>query len=271
MLKSESFLIILLLVVVLLLAACAPHTNLVVENDVYTITQEDGRYLLKMKNSDFEELEVAKTPTFSSLSEMRKAIIAGTFTKEELQTIQRSSKNEDGEIEICDINNLYIPVLPKGICVSQVLWHGKEYGFHLEVSKSNATSLDAGDNATSGQYGSMVYVTEKTFIEDLREFTEFTQNENIEILSQLKDPMSGGVIYTYRTYYGYTFQDVLYKMSDEGKTIYVHEKYDGKFVTVWGDVGGVYFILNITPEKRVDPNWVFSFGLTPYVENTETE
>ena len=274
MLITKKLLSVFLCAVLLLLTACSTHGEKYAENELYTIYAKDGQYSLVMKQtpglSGFEDGSVVRTdPKFSSLAEMREAILTGSFSDMELFAIQRFSKNDAGNIIICDINNLYEPVLPKNITIGEVVWHGDSYGFLFDTSRSTVFPSDTSQDSNYGRYCSMKYVSEESFNRSLKNFTEFTQNDNIEILSQQKDDITGGTIYTYRTYLGYTFQDILYTISDENKTIYVHEKRDSDSVTIWGIESGIYFIVNIAPKGRLDPNWAFSFGLVPYVEDAE--
>ena len=267
MLITKKLLSVFLCAVLLLLTACSTHGEKYAENELYTIYAKDGEYTLVLKDSvksqidAISEAQILEYPVFKSLSDMKRAILAGDISTYELYSLQSGAAKDGGSIPICDVNNLYAPTLPHNISVKDIAWYGEMYLFRLDASAAPVDSC------------SISYWTEDRFEKDVKGFTEFTANKNIEILSSAIDSATGGTIYEYQTRMG-TFTDVLYTLTEGSKVIHVNEMYCNggcpKIVKIWGIDNGVHFnVVIIEPKSRPTADWLLSFGLVPYVEDAE--
>ena len=111
-----------------------------VETPYYTLEAIDGEAYLTMKtdvtpNGDgtMSGLVVSPSLKFSSAAEMRDKLLSGNLTESEVKTLGSFAKNETtGKIELCNLNQLYEPIMGKG-SVNFVTLRGKEYSFSVTL------------------------------------------------------------------------------------------------------------------------------------------
>lgn len=263
--KTKSILIIipilLLLVCTALIRGYKPPREVYLENDTYTIYVQNGQYSLVPKNplpllpSDSCLYYVmVENPSFYSLAEMKAAIEEGRFTDKELESLQSSSSFCEEGFKICDISTLYTPTLPDGLSVQRITWDAISYNFKIN------------------QKCSISCVTPEYFDRMVKDFTEF--EDKWEILSSKPDPSTGGTLYTYANRQdqgslGPTQSAVLYTLKQGDKELRVLkectpiDRYNK--ITIWGIENGAHFIVTIlNPLPHHTPEWLLSFGMTPY-------
>jgi hypothetical protein len=231
--------------------------EVIAENDNYTVYLKDGEYSLSLREEADQNNASGSTivynPKFSSLQEMKQAILAGDFSELEMASIQHYPKNAEGAVKVCNLNKLYTPILPSGMSISNIIWYGESYEFRIDTQQTLSCLITC--------------VTKESFEEDIKEFTEYTSNENIEILATYEDPQTGGTVYEYETILGYRSRDTLYTIQTETKKICVLEEYEYKFVTIWVEDNGVNYIISLYDlDSRPTVDFVKSLGLVPYVE-----
>ncbi len=86
---------------------------------------------------------------FDSLDDMKKAILEKTLTYGQRATVRQVFARDENGTKICDLNNLYVPVLPESAQVTQVLWSGETYSFEFVTD--------------SGMFGFISYETPNTY------------------------------------------------------------------------------------------------------------
>lgn len=129
--KNRNLRIFLVLQVIFLLAGCGKDPNLVARNHSYTIVRKDGIPYLS-----FHERPSAPAyldpPTFSSAAELRRGILEGDFTEEQLYALcYQRGPNEDGLWRVCDPDVLYDLQVPVDMEVRKLRWWGHRYEFLL--------------------------------------------------------------------------------------------------------------------------------------------
>jgi len=201
--------------VLLLLAGCASQTYKYVEKSGSTYVVLSKRVLDRYdpKNASIESMAAAPEVRFSSISEMKNDIKTGNFSEEEIGKIACFSKDTAGNIEICNIDNLFEPTFPTKLTLDYISWRGSTYCYFFNDSQIDFC-LTTQERAN--------YEIDREFV-SARPITEHDQKETFEIA-----PDVSATAY-YFNYTGYPTKDVHYSFVADDITYYVRERYD------WGN------------------------------------
>ncbi len=276
------------LVFVLFSALCGCSTKVpatlpegvVADTDFYIITEDGGECILRFKDK-YEESSAAQEdsissmsaslryPTFDSLKEMKAAILTGRFDYDGLKALYRSA-GKDNELKIVDPRNLQTLLLPECAMQTDVVFYGSHYNI----------SAQGGDLGTAVvQVYKDAELVEKRYHE---RFTTWMPTQTVYSITTEQD--RNATVYhhssnaaEFRTYY--------YELSVPNGVMYIEEMYMINYFNeehdrakLVSDVkprliniycvtqdGGFYTGLHHL-ESRPSVEWLFSFGLTPYVE-----
>lgn len=251
--------------------------------DLYTINVcGDSCYILideekwneKQENSLMQDCEVAVYPEFTTMKEMRQAIITGSFTEREQEQLMKimklAERNADGGIEIFNVDKLNECVLPSGMNVEYILWMARSYYFHVSGP----------GKITGGFY----CVNKEVFDNDMNtQYRSFLVNEYLTVTAQEFDEEREATVYYTANGSGGKSKYCCYEILEGTKRIVVEESYllesatergKGKEsdmvpdqVTIWiEDEVGYAFALLFGFEERPSVEWLSQFGLREYVE-----
>lgn len=256
----------------------------------YTITVKDGNYYLNF--SDGNELinpieqEGLRSFSleFSSLGEMKDSFINNKLTDRQIETMKLGFPKDENGIAICNMNQLYEPVLPPDLVASKILLKGSSYGFTL----SNPSIESSVKSIT----GSLSVVSPDTYQECYAsEFTNFFNSDTISLDSQIEASDRNSIIYNYSTESG-KFRLIQYDIAIGDKLLHVSELYflylDNTTahysteisdtvpvqIEICGSENKQYFYIYLSGfTERPSVEWLSSFGLAEYVEpgNTVTK
>lgn len=248
--------------------------------DDYTITQIDGKYYMNFyekyeppAESVSSSCAIADYPKFTSVSEMKTAIETGNFSESELETLRMNSysadSKENGTLEICNPAALYDLAFPKSedFYLSHIIWYGTSYSFELRGSIP----------------GYLKYTNSEVFSKKFQaQYTNFFEQNQIELISQETVSDRNATVYTYKTFAG-KFLSVRYTITGSGKTMYIDENYIIEWyrqdspasvsdtvphvIKVWCIDNGNYLYGGFREfTERPSVAWLTSFGLREYVE-----
>lgn len=261
-----------ILVLSILLCGCGLVLNEGTEfhdNNAYTIMEKDGVYGLRFhspkstsSSGNIQYSEVAPSFTFASPGHMKERILAGNFTKLQLDTLKELHRNSDGYLTIFNLQELYDAVLPAGLQYNEVSWFGGE-GYSFRWDKD-------------GMVGTVRVDTESAIKKELDSF--YVENGRATIISKNTIQDRNATEICYVGPYGDKLKDIIYTYNENGKDITILEWYElsvsdtiPSSISIAGTVDGVYYYVYISGfSERPSYEWITSFGLKPYVE-TETE
>ena len=266
MLTRKHLICFLLCLFCLTTSGCAAKEQLISKTSDYDLVKQNDRYYIKLHDvesaSSLMGSIVVEDPEFDSLSEMKQKIMTGNFTEREQQALSLMGIKYEGTIPICDLTNLCEPIFPKGIQYSKVIWFGETYSFVMD--------------SASQVSGCLRVISQETYDRYLQEdFINFLENDNITLDSMTEDTVRGGTIYNYHTSIT-TLKAHMFTFTQDDKTIHVFEDYNSPYdtrpwsVTILGADGKNYYeVLIFDVTELPTTEWYLTFGLTPYVEDTE--
>ena len=265
--KVFCLLILFALLICVGFAACADA------NKDYSLSQENGQHYLVFDDiTKYERVPeegvnigVDAFVSFSSMTEFRDAVIKGDLTDHQKTTIANHfPKDENGNILICDMNNLYTPTTPGSNNMGNVIWNGQRYSVSLTL-----------DNGVDCGYGNL---PEKDYQSKYQQdYVNFLSNNNITVTSQTVDK-NGKTITRYDTDAG-TYKSIQYTLTEGNKTIAVDKLYCLKTnnsssdtsgsipyrVTLYCTEGDQYYIF-VLSDFDIAPTdqWLLKFGITEF-------
>ncbi len=130
MLRYKNTVIALILSIVCMLPLCGCRktndADVLYKTPKYTISEENEGYYISL-SGDIKPQEntgmMLGTVQFSSIEEMKEKLKSGDFTDGEMNIINNFAKDEQNRIKLCNIDNLYEPVMPSGSSLSRYfLW-----------------------------------------------------------------------------------------------------------------------------------------------------
>lgn len=195
-----------------------------VESD-YEIISVDGNSYLRFKKENAYKDYFSKDYCiytigeigFSSFPEMKNSIKNNELSEWDKAIIVRRFDNlENGDVPICDIDNLYIPVGTPSMKIGTLSWMGDSYS--VEISDEN--------NSFSGEF---LYYTPQAFDQCYAEY-KFLWGEGSEHIDSLdsKTLDDGTQVF----YYGaISVGDRLYIVKFDGKIYFVSERFGNKYDT----------------------------------------
>ena len=217
---KKIILIVLSIIMVLSLASCNTEKNSVefpqnIVNDKYTVTCENGAYYLQLKN----EIQTDETESnngvrvnfgisFENMEEFVNDVKNGNFDEHELR-VMNGFKKENDKIVMCDMNNLYYPIIEHPDIEFVVIWHGHYY--------TNSKSREEGDFSLS--------------IKEIN-VDEYNDGVSCQHLEQLNDPYlvqdevrEDGHRILIHTKEDRSQKNECYTLSTDDRTYYVHKQY----------------------------------------------
>ncbi|MBQ8351574.1 MAG: hypothetical protein IJY20_05980 [Clostridia bacterium] len=262
--------------VVMLLSGCAPAATPTIEYplefDQYRIYQSGETVYFQLSDSikdtdnyDHHTLGM----DFSSMQEFYEKITTGQFTDREYVRLKYNMQAVRGRFAMRDLNKLYVPVWPSGHdIVSNIGWRGNVFHFVESTEMCTISILDKES-----------YDLEMEYL-----FNNQEGKNNISV-KQVRD--RNATEYR-RTSHGgeKTVKILIYTLQSRGKTIYVRENYivessysEDEYlisetipshIDIMGIDKGQYFCVDVYyPTERPSEEWLLSFGVTPFVPESE--
>ena len=242
-------------------------------NKDYSLSQENGQHYLVFDDiTKYERIPeegvnigIDAYVSFSSMTEFRDAVIKGKLTDHQKTTIANHfRKDENGNVLICDMNNLYVPIAPEGSSIDKVDWTGQTYSVSL--------TLDSGVDCGYGNLPEKDYQSRYQ-----QDYVELFNNNNITVTSQTVDK-NGKTITRYDTDTS-TYKSIQYTMTAGNKTIAVEKSYCLKTnssssdtsgsipyrVNLYCTEGDQYYIF-VLSDFDIAPTdqWLLKFGITEF-------
>ena len=227
---------------------------------------------------EFNISVMAPVAKFDSIGELVSRVKKGTLTEEQKRAIAQFDKDEEGRIQVCNIDKMYQPKLPKGCDITNVFWYGKYYTSELNMQ-----------NAKTGYVG----VLTKDLYEQAisRDNADVFDNPLITV-TRTEEDADGRKITHYSTSAG-NFKRVEYKYSDGNRTLLIVEKYRLNINTtsttnilyesltvsesipasifIYGEENGSYFeVSSFEFTEAPTDDWALSFGIIKYVETEKS-
>ena len=244
--------------------------EIIVETDTHKIYKEDGRYYMELsepagsynksmslENADYYSMDIH----FDNMDELM--LLLNTDLSDEYNYGIRKCflVGEDNVLEIFDVENPQMPILPERVDSYTVDWSRRWCTFYYEGNGSITISVvptESFSDAVNDYYG-----------EEIRE-KENNDKFQCEIVEV------DGVEMTVFEAIG---RDVFYKHEENGKQIYIHEEYFDSasevpdFIFVAAMYNGVaYRIMIGHPTENYTLEQLMAIKTTPYIpEDTATE
>lgn len=219
-----------------------------------------------------ENMELIQYPLFQNLGQMRQAIITGSIPEDELKDVMRNAKrNEDGTIEICNVDNLYECAYPSDLTLHVISWNGPGYAYVL-----------SGDTVSCNIF----YLKEDRYYESVNsQYKSFLEGEYITITAQEYEEERSATVYYYTVDSGAKGKYICYEIQKGNNSILVQEEY-----CIEGPTGGMSHDMTYSDsipngikfwvkdnsayaygimhnfEERPSVEWLSQFGLREYVE-----
>lgn len=272
--------IILTISSVLLLANCSSPT-VRFDTPLYSIVRENGRCDLiptqtlptDKDPSDAMVRMGFDFPEFSTVDEMRRSILSGSISENQVDTIYRMSVLPDGTAPIVDLDRLYEFTAPDDLNTKDVIsFEGNKYGTRF----SNDDVSVYMDCYESGAYT-------EAFNSSLCGYLNFLSNDLITLIRQETVKERSATVYYTSTSVCKSMY-ICYELQHGDKHMYVQEEYvlehDSplsrpsstipEMIHLFGTDGDGYFGCAIFgPEERPSTQWLLEFGLTPIETDTD--
>lgn len=246
--------------------------------DYYTVCLDGNQCYIQIdalhqKLQGGEDCEIFQYPCFASLTEMREAIVTGSISEKEMQTVFNTAKRcEDGSIQICNVDKLYECVLPSELSVIHITWAGAMYDYRV-------SGLIAS--------GSFICLNEQDYQDNIdSQYKDFLDNDRLKITKEEYKEDRSAMVYHYageRSNGKY----ICYEIGTGDKRITVQEAYrfsageeavttdytmldsdevpDNVRLWITDGAGYASVLLNGFSE-RPSMEWLSQFGLREYVE-----
>ena len=254
---------------VLSLIGCSGK-EIIIETDTHKIYKEYGRYYMELsepagsynksmslENADYYSMDIH----FDNMDELM--LLLNTDLSDEYNYGIRKCflVGEDNVLEIFDVENPQMPILPEGVDLYTVDWSRSWCTFYYESNGGITISVvptESFSDAVDDYYG--------------EEFREKENNDKFECEIVEVDGVE-------TTVFEAIGRDVFYKHEENGKQIYVHEEYFDSasevpdFIFVAAMYNGVaYRIMIGHPTESYTLEQLMAIKTTPYVpEDTATE
>lgn len=237
----------------------------------YDIIEINGQYYLNFNNYSKEQGTTTNGFAldfieFSSISELKSTIKSGTLQGWQLDIIKESfPKDDTNGIKICNINNLYRPILPTSMKNTSVAWMGENYTFVIESEIANGDFHYHTKEQYDGRYK--------------KNYSDRLSSSSVTVKNEGTTSERNATIYDISTSAG-DFQFIRYSLSTASKTLVVDEIYRLRmndeslatsantpyFITIYGIENGVHFVVELSElEERPSVEWLMSFGIKEYV------
>ena len=244
----------------------------------YTLKVENGQYFMEFteKAPSFSGSQSIFWPEFSSVKEMKNAIMTGRFSGLEMEVLRTyAEKNEKGDVLICDVDNISEPVLPAEFSLDRIVWRGLNYTFYYYTENDGSIYIRLHNPERDKEMFEKYYAN-------------YQDHHSVLLTGQDVEPERNATVYYYESP-STKLKQIQYVIQSEEKTYYVNEYYatgrtDGspstttddhsdtvpRYVQVWGTDKGVEFYAMIDIDERPSMELLSQIGIRKYVE-TETE
>ena len=215
------------------------NKNIVASFPHYSIKVLDRQYYFRplstVSNYTPPLLFERQRPEFDSPQQMRSALLSGQISELEANTIFYTTGNVDqeGDLYICDLDHLYMPVLEMNLSIQHVTWHGSSYQYHLCGDRSyNTLSIEIhGDQASYDK------AFESKYQDTLKRYEH-------NLVRTVSDQETNGTIYYYSSNYPSKIR--CYELDSSSGVLKVIEEYDEggetpELLYLFGCHNGVYF------------------------------
>ncbi len=220
-----------------------------IEGNTYFSFDDESRY------KDLSTSQMAPVVSFKSMRAFYEGMNCGTLTEEQKKIVAKFDRNEAGQIQICNTNNLVTPIVPEDVQIRSIDWYGKYY-----------SAMIGGD-----VYG---YITpcDKATYNKRAEEVSITQNERITITSVEFDEDRNAEVTNYNTKNA-RLKQIRYTVQSGDRQIVVIEKYNLEVLNP--SVEGMLEISDTVPasiqlfcieDGRYSYGWLTSFEERPTVE-----
>ena len=195
---------------------------------------------------------------FSSIEDFLYRVLNGKLKSYEKHRLANVFQNDKIGFEICDLKNLYYPVMPDSVVTSEFDWYGKHYSFSMEEE--------------SGEYVGHLTVYDEEALNELYERT-YVNTSYKDVVSKVID---GTDIVGKYFYSKGTLAKLQYELKTEERTVYVQKNYFSdnptvpKYVELFCTEGDKYYYVSLYVgfrglEEDLDNDWLLSFSLESYV------
>ena len=230
-----------------------------IDTGKYTIYWENEKcYMVFPSETGGEKTEdsflvTAQYPQFSSVQEMKRKISEGDLSEAEVEELRRVA--QQGIVEICNINNLYEAVFPKGLELTVITFYGNGYDFEFSGNISGVMTCVSEEEYNSKwehSYKGEGIAKQSVLIS---EETEEDRNALVRTYSYAGTEIKR-VFYTYETARG---QQRVYEIYADGVL---------DVLEIYGESNGAFYIVGISSDMQQRPSidWMSSFYLNEFVE-----
>ncbi len=247
--------------------------------DAYAVTCVGDQFYLNFNESHkatSAEISACQEAgiTFESLADFKDKLINGKLTASEQITMQAAFPKDENGILMCDLTQLYEPVLPDGTAsYSWVYWKGGAalsfaYGSHMV----SLTTKDEYRNFFQTEYVNAPNTTNYTITADYEgiydgqpcRWIELTRRNGKSFRVGCMDLPVGG-----RTVYVVLNFQAPQETGTDSSEIAQQTPFGGKIMT---EIDGHYLVVFIvSPSTAPTVEWLTSFGVRPYVENSNAD
>lgn len=145
------------------------------------------------------------------MKQLISTVKGGTLTDEQKRAIGEFAKDEQGRIEICNLDQMYDAIIPTGYKIDSISWYGVSYCYDLVVGTE--------------KYGFFTVVDKEEFDKRLRERDIRTSaNPDYVTITNVEQTADGKEITFYETSVG-KFKSVKYTLSKDGKEFTILKDY----------------------------------------------
>ena len=279
--KIRIFSFILSLVLSVSICGCTKKDDENRDESKATLVNKNGQYYIQLddnagNNASYDSSKIIQYIYFSSMDEFYSRVTESNFSEEEIDIMHGFSRDDNG-IKVCDMDDLYQPVLPYNATVENIAWTGDEY-----------TTLWSSTEVASGLF--YVLDTENELSNTMERLCpdSFFDQEYVEVLdyseSQSNKYIRKTWVFTTTTEYGETkFRREQYESISNGRNYKaivnyriastVDYGYEVKMsdtvpdtIYIFCNSGNKYWYNLITDvDDTIDIDWLMSFDIEPYV------
>ena len=249
-------------------------------NDTYYLNFADGNTL----DSNGGDHYISDSSVyFDSLAEMKEKITTNTLDKADLAVIKSSFPKDENGILMINLNHLYQPIAPSEYTFPSIIWDGHTYGGTLIPQGTEVQTWGFWKALSTGQYEDAYSAAFDKYIQDYKE------DESKELLSHEESTWNGLPcdIYVLKTSVARLRVIQIHMPAEDGEeplhiSLSYTIEYSGTSSDVdvsetvpyrgylFGKMHGQYYQITLhdfTEAPTVE--WLTSFGVTPYVDDTD--
>ena len=237
----------------------------------YTIIEQNGKHYIVFEDptvyDNLDQVQLAEVQ-FNSLAEFKNSVINNKLSIGDKEIVATFAKDEVG-ILTPDFNNLFEPYMPDEFQIDLLLWEGRGYTFLAYTP--------------SGVEAYITYHSQENYNKLFQyDFENYFDRDLIVVTETIKTD-DGKTITTYYTALA-ELKDISYTISKGDKTIIVQERYrlESQWlpvsdtipsqITLYGTEGDAHYIIDLFEfEEKPSEEWLFEFGMQPYVDTDVAE